>query len=77
MRHLYIRREHTGADPLQQEHLFRALQIILEHRDDVNASRTLRLSVNSPSAPGGHHGQPGARTPPLHASAGVELTTRP
>src|SRR5262249_9600556 len=77
MRHLYIRHEQTVVDPLQQERLLRALRIILEHREDTDASRTLCQSVNTPSATGGHHCQPGALTPTAHSPAGLEPTTRP
>jgi hypothetical protein len=77
MRHLPIRHEHTVVDPLQQERLIRALRIILEHREDADARRTLCQGVNIPSATRGHHCQPGALTPPSHSPAGVEPMTRP
>jgi hypothetical protein len=41
MKHLQVRRKVSVADPLQLERLLRALKIILEHQEKIDASCTL------------------------------------
>jgi hypothetical protein len=77
MKHRYGRHQQTVADPLQQERVLRALRIMLDHQEDAEASRPLGQRVNTPSAPGGHHCQPGARPETLQSPAGLAPTGGP
>jgi hypothetical protein len=77
MKPLALRPAESGADPLQQARLLRALRIMLAHPEDSQARRTLCQRGNTPAAPGGPRRQPGAGAQALHSPAGLAPAARP